>query len=194
VPHEDVSSWVIYFAKTERLAKMFTHWSSFSYFSRAAEHGAEVALRFLLRHSHWSEAVELLQQLGADSPQHTSLFFLLLQHLIQVRVLFYRNLINISRMFGVFVCDLIVFVFFTNSATVRYLFLLLQPRMQQVQVIVNYFLFYLFVLCRDRLCRTMRQKCSRCYHRGKGKELVLFLSYHCLASFFFIEGINHRQD
>ena len=51
---------------------------------RASDQGPELALRFLLRHSQWSEAICLLQQVGADTSQRTSLFFLLLQHLLQV--------------------------------------------------------------------------------------------------------------
>ncbi|XP_070196213.1 BLOC-2 complex member HPS6-like [Littorina saxatilis] len=53
----------------------------------ASDQGPELALRFLLRHSQWSEAISLLKQLGADTPQHTSLFFLLLQHLLQGQAL-----------------------------------------------------------------------------------------------------------
>ena len=52
---------------------------------RASDQGPELALRFLLRHNQWSEAIRLLQQVGTNTPQHTSLFFLLLQHLLQVR-------------------------------------------------------------------------------------------------------------
>ncbi|KAK7490423.1 hypothetical protein BaRGS_00018402 [Batillaria attramentaria] len=51
------------------------------------EHGHELALRFLLQHGHWSEAIHLLQTLSSDSDHRTPLFFLLLQHLVQNQVL-----------------------------------------------------------------------------------------------------------
>ncbi|XP_076440018.1 BLOC-2 complex member HPS6-like [Babylonia areolata] len=56
-------------------------------FKGAAERGPEVALRFLLRHCQWSEAISLLRGLGTSFPQYSSLFSLLLQRLLQCQAL-----------------------------------------------------------------------------------------------------------
>ncbi|KAL8570700.1 hypothetical protein ACOMHN_039135 [Nucella lapillus] len=53
----------------------------------ATDQGPERALRFLLRHSCWPQAMALLRGLGPSLPHHASLFSLLLQHLLQAQAL-----------------------------------------------------------------------------------------------------------